>query len=30
VAYEGGPGVEAFDVTVPLPKDMAALLEPSS
>jgi 23S rRNA pseudouridine1911/1915/1917 synthase len=29
VAYEGGGGVEAFDVTVPLPRDMAALLEPA-
>ena len=28
VAFTGGPGVAAFDVTVPLPKDMAALLEP--
>jgi 23S rRNA pseudouridine1911/1915/1917 synthase len=27
VAYEGGGGVEPFDVTVPMPKDMAALLE---
>jgi 23S rRNA pseudouridine1911/1915/1917 synthase len=27
VAFTGGPGVAAFDVTVPLPKDMAALLE---
>ncbi|HEX3771299.1 MAG TPA: RluA family pseudouridine synthase [Polyangiaceae bacterium] len=27
VAYSGGEGVEAFDATVPLPKDMAALLE---
>jgi 23S rRNA pseudouridine1911/1915/1917 synthase len=27
VAYAGGPLVEAFDVAVPLPKDMAALLE---
>ena len=28
VAFHGGPGVPAFDVTVPLPKDMATLLEP--
>ena len=27
VAYEGGDGVDAFDASVPLPKDMAALLE---
>jgi 23S rRNA pseudouridine1911/1915/1917 synthase len=27
VAYAGGGGVEAFDVSVPLPKDMAALME---
>lgn len=27
VAWAGGGGVEAFDVEVPLPKDMAALLE---
>ena len=27
VAYPGGGGVEAFDVSVPLPKDMATLLE---
>jgi 23S rRNA pseudouridine1911/1915/1917 synthase len=27
IAYAGGPQVGAFDVTVPLPKDMAALLE---
>jgi 23S rRNA pseudouridine1911/1915/1917 synthase len=26
VTYEGGAGVPAFDVSVPLPKDMAALL----
>jgi 23S rRNA pseudouridine1911/1915/1917 synthase len=29
VAYAGGGGVEAFDVSVPLPKDMAALMEGS-
>lgn len=29
VRYEGGGGIDAFDVTVPLPKDMATLLEPS-
>ena len=27
VAYPGGDGVDAFDASVPLPKDMAALLE---
>ena len=27
VAYPGGEGVDAFDASVPLPKDMAALLE---
>ena len=27
VAYAGGDGVDAFDASVPLPKDMAALLE---
>jgi 23S rRNA pseudouridine1911/1915/1917 synthase len=27
VAFEGGGGVEAFDVTAPLPADMAGLLE---
>jgi 23S rRNA pseudouridine1911/1915/1917 synthase len=27
VTYRGGGGLDAFDVTVPLPKDMAALLE---
>jgi 23S rRNA pseudouridine1911/1915/1917 synthase len=27
VSYAGGPVVHAFDVSVPLPKDMAALLE---
>jgi 23S rRNA pseudouridine1911/1915/1917 synthase len=27
VAYPGGGGVDAFDVTIPLPKDIAALLE---
>jgi 23S rRNA pseudouridine1911/1915/1917 synthase len=27
VAYPGGAAVDAFDVSVPLPKDMAALLE---
>jgi 23S rRNA pseudouridine1911/1915/1917 synthase len=27
VAYAGGEGVDAFDASVPLPKDMAALLE---
>jgi 23S rRNA pseudouridine1911/1915/1917 synthase len=27
VAYAGGDGVDAFDAEVPLPKDMAALLE---
>jgi 23S rRNA pseudouridine1911/1915/1917 synthase len=27
VAYAGGPVVQAFDVSIPLPKDMAALLE---
>jgi 23S rRNA pseudouridine1911/1915/1917 synthase len=30
VAYAGGGGVDAFDVTVPLPKDMASLLEASA
>jgi len=29
VRYEGGGGIDAFDVTVPLPRDMATLLEPS-
>ncbi len=28
VTWSGGGGVEAFDVEVPLPKDMATLLEP--
>ncbi len=28
VSYAGGGGVDAFEATVPLPKDMAALLEP--
>jgi 23S rRNA pseudouridine1911/1915/1917 synthase len=28
VAWSGGGGVDAFDVEVPLPKDMATLLEP--
>jgi 23S rRNA pseudouridine1911/1915/1917 synthase len=27
VAYAGGDGVDAFDASAPLPKDMAALLE---
>jgi 23S rRNA pseudouridine1911/1915/1917 synthase len=27
VAYPGGDGVDAFDASVPLPKDMASLLE---
>jgi 23S rRNA pseudouridine1911/1915/1917 synthase len=27
VAYPGGDGVDAFEASVPLPKDMAALLE---
>jgi 23S rRNA pseudouridine1911/1915/1917 synthase len=27
IAYAGGDGVDAFDASVPLPKDMAALLE---
>jgi 23S rRNA pseudouridine1911/1915/1917 synthase len=30
VRYEGGGGVDAFDVTVPLPRDMATLLETGS
>jgi 23S rRNA pseudouridine1911/1915/1917 synthase len=30
VAYPGGGGVDSFDVSVPLPKDMAALLEAAS
>jgi 23S rRNA pseudouridine1911/1915/1917 synthase len=29
IAYAGGGGVDAFDAKVPLPKDIAALLEPS-
>ena len=29
VIYPGGPGLGAFDVSVPLPKDMATLLEAS-
>lgn len=30
VAYPGGGGVDAFDVSVPLPKDMSSLLEASA
>jgi 23S rRNA pseudouridine1911/1915/1917 synthase len=30
VAYAGGGGVDAFEASVPLPKDMAALLEATS